>query len=293
MDVLIIGASGRLGRETTAALRSAGHRAVVTSSKPRTGFTTLNLESVLSGPDIFSLIRKVDLVIYMAADKNNYNLDSKEFLAQLNVNAINPEMVATKCLEASKVFMYLSGAIVYANHYNFANKESSPFATHSISSYQSSKISAENQLKNMAPSSNGIIIVRPSTIYGGDQLTSGLIESKCQQAVSLGAIELHQPENERFNFIHARDLADFIILLAENNLFGPSNVSNLESYNVRQVVEVIAQLTGATIKSQTESNYSSPGEKYALDISRMLGFGWSPKIDLNEGIARILQQLST
>ena len=198
---------------------------------------------------------------------------------------------ANYCLEKTKKFLYISGAIVYKNHINFTNKESSPFAEKSFGTYQASKIKAENLLGDLPLSNIHLKIVRPPSIYGGLLIRPGLIENKCKQAMKTGSLDLYQPINSQFNFIHASDLAEFMTLFLDTNFCGPINVSNLESYSVREIVETISQLTGAEIQLKNKTDDANSESKYSLDLSRMQSLNWRPRVDLKEGIYQILNQL--
>ncbi len=291
MKILIIGGTGRLGLEISTALKHEGHEVHGTTSKPKPGFITLDLEERLSNQTVNLLINGVDAVIYTAADKNEYSLNSVEHHRQNVINAQNAQIVASSCIKAFKMFVYLSGAIVYEDHIGVVNKESSPLAKSSTSSYQNSKILAENLLSTLSPEDQGIAIIRPPSIYGGDVRAPGLIESKCIQAVNSGEIDIFQPELSRYNFIHASDLASFLVLILEDNVSGAINVANCESYSVREIVETVSILTGARIVRKPGQGVFDEEEKYRLELSRMKSVGWEPHITLHEGVSSILERL--
>jgi GDP-L-fucose synthase len=291
VKALVIGGSGRLGQEIVRILAQKKYQVDMTSSVTSQGFVTLDLRNRLTYSDVNNFVANTDLIIYSAADNNNYPTNSLSFLQQININALNALTFAEVCTNSLKTFVYISGAIVYEHHFDFVNREDSPFAKQAQSSYQISKVLAEKLLEEISLKSDNLAIVRPPSIYGGDPVRMGLIESKCLEALNTGKIKLFQPEMDSFNFIHASDLAGFISLIIDEKIQGTFNVSNLNSFTVLQIVETISKISGVALERVVEPIVPAATQKYVMDLSKMRNTGWSPKIDLLDGISLILGQL--
>ncbi len=292
MKALVIGGSGRLGQETARVLSQKRYEVDRTASVPKPGFVTLDLRNQLTYSEVTNYVKNADLIIYSAADNNNYTTDSLAYLQQININALNAFTFAEVCADSLKTFLYISGAIVYEHHFGVANSEAAPLAKDKQSSYQMSKVLAEKLLFEISLKTDRMIIVRPPSIYGGNPVRMGLIESKCLEALQLGKIKLIQPEMDSFNFIHASDLAEFISSMIEDKFYGAINVSNLESFTVLQIVETISQFTGSAVERVVQPNIPEATQKYTMDLSKMRNTGWEPRIDLLHGISLVLGQLA-
>lgn len=89
-------------------------------------------------------------------------------------------------------------------------------------------------------------------------------------------------------FLYSDDLADAIVYLLENKDYQDVgeliNVGSGTEVTIRQLAEVVARVVG--YKGSVEWDTAKPNgtPRKLMDSSRLLGFGWRPKVDLNTGI---------
>ena len=90
-------------------------------------------------------------------------------------------------------------------------------------------------------------------------------------------------------FLHVDDFASAIEFILEHEIFTDPviNVSGNTSWAIRELAELVAGVT----KYEGDILFANDGKNGAmvklLDGSKILSFGWSPKISLQEGIARV------
>jgi len=88
-------------------------------------------------------------------------------------------------------------------------------------------------------------------------------------------------------FLHADDLASACIFMLEKYDGDVAlNVGTGEDITIRELTEIIADVVGynGEILWDTEKPNGTP--RKLLDVSKLKGLGWSPKLALREGIAR-------
>jgi GDP-L-fucose synthase len=90
-------------------------------------------------------------------------------------------------------------------------------------------------------------------------------------------------------FVHADDLAKAIKIVLENyHEPGPINVGGTEEVSIKTLSEMIAEAVGYNGKLLFDLTKPDGTPRKALDSSRVLGLGWSPRIDLKTGIASVV-----
>jgi GDP-L-fucose synthase len=136
--------------------------------------------------------------------------------------------------------------------------------------------------------------VMPTNLYGpGDNyhpenshVIPGLIR-KFHEANRSGAksVEIWGTGKPLREFLHVNDLADacFHVLRLETP---PDwvNVGSGKDISILALAELVAKTVGFSGEIRTDPNKPDGTPRKLLDISKILATGWSPKIDLNQGI---------
>lgn len=96
----------------------------------------------------------------------------------------------------------------------------------------------------------------------------------------------------RREFIHTCDIADACINLLEGDTRSielPINLGTGRDFSIRELAVIISRIVGyeGTIKWDTSKPDGAP--RKLLDSSRLLGFGWQPVVDFEEGIRSTYQ----
>lgn len=96
-------------------------------------------------------------------------------------------------------------------------------------------------------------------------------------------VALWKPEN-RFDYIWAPDVADALYTLAFSEADGIYNVGSGKAHSIKEVIDLVGCLT-----RQIPAPDGELYENSFADISKIKSLGWSPKVDLKDGISRILK----
>lgn len=95
-------------------------------------------------------------------------------------------------------------------------------------------------------------------------------------------------------FLHADDLASACVFMLENYDGDVAlNVGTGEDITIRELTEIIAEVVGyqGEILWDTEKPNGTP--RKLLDVSKLKGLGWEPKLALREGIASTYEWYQT
>jgi GDP-L-fucose synthase len=86
-------------------------------------------------------------------------------------------------------------------------------------------------------------------------------------------------------FLHADDLAEACVLLLERySQAGHINVGSGEEISIRDLAGLVAQVVGFTGRLEFDPSMPDGTPRKLMDVSRIRGLGWKPRIALTEGI---------
>ncbi len=127
------------------------------------------------------------------------------------------------------------------------------------------------------------IIVRFSNIYGPTKLIRpDLVPTLIQKALSPNEVTVWNTKPVR-DFLYTPDAADAIIKLLDTDYVGPVNLGTGKSVSVRQITNIIEDLSGKKIKDLNKP-VSGP-MNFVCDISLVKNLtGWEPKYSIEEGL---------
>ncbi len=140
------------------------------------------------------------------------------------------------------------------------------------------------------------IPVIPNSAFGPNDnfdLKSGHVLSalirRFHEAKEAGAssVVLWGSGTPRREFIHADDIADACVALLEGDvtqLQFPLNLGTGKDVSIRELAETVAGVVGYTGKIEWDTSKPDGAPRKLLDSSRLLAFGWKPKIDFTEGL---------
>lgn len=91
----------------------------------------------------------------------------------------------------------------------------------------------------------------------------------------------------RREYLHADDLAGACLALLERyDDASPINVGTGSDLSIRSLAELIADVVGFQGGIRFDSTKPDGTPRKLLDVSRVRGLGWEPRVELREGIAR-------
>jgi len=130
-------------------------------------------------------------------------------------------------------------------------------------------------------------IVRLFSIYG-EEFRKQLLWDACQK-ISVGNMEFFGTGAETRDWLHAKDAANLLVKAGEHATSGEVPVVNGAAgvkVTVRSVLQRLAELMGKDPALQF-CGTQRPGDPvdYHADMSVATGWGWAPRVDLQEGLA--------
>ncbi|MEG2759982.1 MAG: GDP-L-fucose synthase, partial [Mucinivorans sp.] len=141
------------------------------------------------------------------------------------------------------------------------------------------------------------VSVMPTNLYGqGDNydLTSSHVLPamirKFHEAKLSGApfVELWGTGAPRREFLHADDMADATVFVMENYDGAQHvNIGSGKELSIKELSQIVRRVVGYTgaVKWNTEKPDGMP--RKLMDCSKLHAMGWAPKIELEDGIAKV------
>jgi nucleoside-diphosphate-sugar epimerase len=242
--------------------------------------------------DIFETARP-EIVIHMAS-----------FPRQKVVNANPQEGAKVMCegllnlLEASvkvnvKKFLYISSSMVYGDFKDDVKEDydCKPQGQYGIMKYMGEKLVADYTRKY--PSMN-YTIIRPSAVYGELDVEDRVV-SKFMLAAMRGQTLKVNGASETLDFTYVEDAADGITAasLSENTANKVYNITKSHSTTLLDAAKLAVKIAGSgTIECHDkDADFPSRGA-LNIDAARR-DFGFSPKVDVEEGFVKYHQWFKT
>ena len=298
MNILILGGAGFIGSHLVDRLAGNGHCISVLdlAANPSPLIKNHFVGSHLDTSLLTRAINDVDLVCHLISTtvpaSSNANI---AFDIESNLTASIRVFEVMRELDVRKVVYLSSGGTVYGNSTVYPIPE-----THNLdptSSYGIVKVAVEQylrmyeQLYDFQP-----LIVRPANVYGpGQNLTKpqGVIGHFLKGALQNQPIQVWGDGTVRRDYIFVSDLVDMIARAIESDSTGTYNAGAGVDFSVLQIIDTIEQVLGRGLKKEFLEPRGYDIAKVRLDITEAeKAFGWTPTVDLQEGVRRQLASYS-
>ncbi len=175
----------------------------------------------------------------------------------------------------------LYGSVTHAAKEDEPIKPSSPYAA-SKAAFDMHLLSIHNTLKFP------MNIIRPSNAYGPGQQLHRVIPKAILFGLTGRRLPLHGGGRAEKSYIHSRDLARAILLVADKAPLGTVyNAGPAEPTSIRRVVELVAEALNMPFEQLCEVTGDRLGQdaRYWLDSSAIKqDVGWEPEIGWEEGM---------
>lgn len=174
---------------------------------------------------------------------------------------------------------------------DFAAKETTPIQP--TSPYAASKAAFDLYLISVSKVLKfPMNIIRPSNAYCPGQLLHRIIPKTVVCGLTGRTLPLHGGGRAEKSYIHARDLARAIHLVAEKAPLGTVyNAGPKDPTSIRRVVELTADALGIPFEQLCEVTGDRLGQdsRYWLDSSAIKrDVGWEPEIEWQEGLSEMV-----
>lgn len=291
--VLITGVTGFVGRYVARQFAEVGWNVVGLGTRPAENAPMQSLsyyqQLTLPADALADLVQKIQphVCIHCAARASvNFSVTepAQDFSASVDVtfNVVNTlRLYAPQCR-----LIYLSSAAVYGNPQTLPIHESqtpqpiSPYGFHRLISEQ---ICAEFFKIYGLPTS----IVRIFSAYGPG-LRRQVLWDMCHKALTQPILKLQGTGTESRDFIHVRDIAKALYVLAEH---APcqAEVHNLAS-GVETTIRELADMVLVHVERKISIEFDSvirAGDplNWKADVTRLTKLGFTPEVSLQRGIS--------
>jgi dTDP-glucose 4,6-dehydratase len=139
-----------------------------------------------------------------------------------------------------------------------------------------------------------IRIVRIFNTYGERMRPEDgrVVNTLVVQALRHEPITLHGDGSQTRSFCHVSDEIIGLTAVLDGHLTGPINVGNPNEFTIRQLAELVVELTGSSSEIITvplpPEREGDPAQRRP-DISLISGvYGWAPTVELRDGLTRMI-----
>jgi nucleoside-diphosphate-sugar epimerase len=272
MKIIITGDKGLIGTFLAERLKKEGHEIIL----------TIDLKD---GKDIHYLknigteyLNKADMVIHAAAFCKINKCIETPLLAHENSTDVFEVLEFCRINKIPKIVFFSSSRILC--------EEKNPYTSCKI--YGEELCKAYKQCYNI-----DYIIIRPSTVYGPIlDKTKRLMHIFISNAILGKDLEIYgDPKTKTLDFTYVDDFIDGVMLILNNNQWNQEfNISGNEEYNIFELAKFIISETKSNSKIKVYDAEVSQPQSVRLDLSNIEKLGYSPKININDGVKRNIEK---
>ncbi len=138
------------------------------------------------------------------------------------------------------------------------------------------------------------VIVRIFNTYGPSMRPDDgrVLSTFIQQALTGDPITLHGDGSHTRSYCYVGDQVDGLLAAVTSGGAGPFNIGSTDEFSVRDVAELVVQLTGsssAIVSVPLPLERTGDPQRRQPDLSRTTAeCGWVPRVSLAEGLARMI-----
>lgn len=294
-NVLVTGATGFVGPYLVRGLQERNARIKVLtmnrSGNPLEDAITIMHGNITDPGSLQNVMKDVDIVFHLAAVSNvNYAIAHPRETFDTNATGTLNLLEEARKNNVGK-FVYISSSHVYGVPQYLPMDEKHPIDPHEP--YAASKASAEMLVKIYALNYGlKATIIRPFNMYGKGQSRDFIIPSIIGQALEKDIIELGNLSPTR-DLLYITDAIEGMLTIAQHGE-GIYNIGSGKETSIKEIVETIINIIDPakkyiSIESRRRS-HAIDIPRMCADISRLNSLGWSPVVDLKEGLMKTLKE---
>ena len=301
MKLIVTGGAGFIGSHLTKYLIKKGHNVSVIDSLRRGSLENLKeMEDkidfqkidILDYDAMKSVVKNTDGIFHQAA-LGSVPQSFKEPEEYRRVNAIGTENILKLAKEFGFKVVYASSSSVYGNQNKFPIKEDA--AKKPLNPYGQSKLEAEQFAEKYSKLGVKVIGLRYFNVFGIGQNPNyaGVIPKFIEQLIHHKPPIIYGNGNQLRNFTFVDDVVEANVLAFESKTeHAFINIATGVMTSVRQLAEIMINLSGLSIKPIYEKPREGDIEKSQADISLAKSLiNWEPKTTLEEGLKKIFPKI--
>lgn len=282
-DIMITGSSGFIGRHLMESLLRDGHYAFGFDVAQDIYENVLNLEEL----EDFIEDQDPDVVVHLAGQTSPWE-GEKDPYHDAEVNILGTLNVLLSCTKHRKKFVFASTGAVYGGA--LVGKVYEYLSCFPSSHYGVSKYAAEQYIHLYGRQHKlKATILRFSSVYGPGGKSP--VNIFCEKAVKQEPVIIYGDGTVTRDYTHVDDVVQGLKLAIWNKL-PAGNVFNIASgieTSLKRLIELINQhVEKITVKYEPPRPGDIPRNYF--DIRRARSYGYDPKITLDEGVRRTIDE---
>lgn len=268
-SVTLTGASGFIGREVAVALKVAGMHPICVSRATREGM--FKVADYRSSP-------VADILIHLAEERDRVRSTAAgpDYIDRMT------ETTAALCGRGYGRIIYVSSAVVYGDRITTARQENEPAEPGDL--YSTAKLVCERLVTKA-----GGTVVRLANVFGPGMASSNVLYTILTQVGQRGPMQVRDISPIR-DYVWIDDVTAALVALTLGPASGVYNVGSGRGTSVGELAGLALKLAGEEGRKIISTESASTGSCCYLNIDRMQReFHWSARMDLPQGIRRMIQ----
>jgi UDP-glucose 4-epimerase len=317
MKVLVTGGTGFLGQNLVSALLRSNYQVVVYDNLSRADVNhKLDLDQVeyIVGDvrdknKLEKSTKSVSTVVHLASinGTSNFYLNPRETFEVSALGTLN--VIDSSIKNNVENLIFSSSAEIYGDPTAIPTKENSDFIVHQPYSlrysYGGGKLAAELMIRYLAAGKiHRSIVFRPHNFYGPNMGQKHVIPEIYQKIINNtvntakdnlkeSTIEIYGTGVELRTFCYIDDIIQGIVLLLDSGVDQEVyNIGGNEPINIATLIELMASKLNTKVKIISLDNPPGSPKVRIPDITKIKKLGYSPRVDLNEGISKTIDWYS-
>lgn len=242
--------------------------------------------------DISHLFKDIDIVFHMAAlTRPQWSIKYPFETNEVNVSGTIRVLEHSRDNKVKRV-VFMSSSNLYGEQKLYPTPEY--VVPHPMNTYALSKLIGEQYCK-LFEQLHGLEFnaIRPFNVYGARMPITGIYTSAV--ATFIDALKNDKPlevfgdGNQRRDFVYIDDVIDQMILMAHSEIHGMTfNCGSSTNTSINELYDLICKIMGKKVEPHRLAPQFEPSKTLADIYKAKKLLGWSPKIDLEEGLRRTI-----
>ncbi len=297
-NVLILGGTGFVGHHLVSHLSSKSFTVYSLARNPEAFSSegkSINIEGNISNTTLLRrLIKHCPVIVHAASDSvpgDTVNVPLCE--AHNNFLPTISLIEGLHAFEQRHLIFISSGGAIYGNPPS--NPVAENTSCHPLSYHGACKASLELFLYTLTHQTNNrVTILRPSNLYGPGQRNKrnfGLIRVLLSNVLTNSEITIWGDGSIEKDYLHVDDLisaCEKVIRHSCQKRYVAYNVGSGKGYSINTICDIIEEITEKKLKKTYEPSRLVDPNQIVLNTDKIRQeLGWTPRIDLYEGIKEL------